>query len=324
VSGQRRIGIALGGGAARGWAHIGVLQELARLGVVPDVVTGSSIGALVGAAFAADRLAELEAWVRGLSGLDVLKLLDARLAGGVIEGNRVMQAVERILPDLPIEALARPYAAVATDLRSGRAVWLRSGSTIAAVRASCAMPGLMPPRRHEHRWLVDGGLVDPVPVTLCRVMGADMVIAVDISAYRHRRRTEAFRAAAFPPEPARAAASHPEPSQGSRLAIPGANELRGYMERLQAFVGGWLEPGERDDATREPGLFDVVTDSINIMQQSITRSRLAGDPPELELTPDLGGIGLMDFHKAADAIEAGVRSVDERAGEVAGMLRGAR
>jgi predicted acylesterase/phospholipase RssA len=193
VSRQPRIGIALGGGAARGWAHIGVLQALARHGVVPEVVTGASIGALVGAAFAANRLDALDAWVRALSGLDVLKLLDARIAGGVIEGNRVMQAIERILPDLPIETLERPYAAVATDLRTGRPVWLRSGSTIAAVRASCAMPGLMPPRRHEHRWLVDGGLVDPVPVTLCRVLGADVVIAVDISAYRHRQRAETPR-----------------------------------------------------------------------------------------------------------------------------------
>jgi NTE family protein len=322
VSRQPRIGIALGGGAARGWAHIGVLQALARHGVVPEVVTGSSIGALVGAAFAANRLDALDAWVRALSGLDVLKLLDARIAGGMIEGNRVMQAIERILPDLPIETLERPYAAVATDLRTGRPVWLRSGSTIAAVRASCAMPGLMPPRRHEHRWLVDGGLVDPVPVTLCRVLGADLVIAVDISAYRHRQHGGVPQSTELSGEPP--VETGPESSadfeEGVRWGISAANELRAYVDRLQSFVGGWLESGS-DDAKREPGLFDVVAASINIMQQSITRSRLAGDPPDLELTPDLAGIGLMDFHKASDAIAAGESCVEERAAEVRALLR---
>lgn len=326
------IGIALGGGAARGWAHIGVLRALAQRGVVPDVVTGASIGALVGAAFAADRLGALENWVRGLSGLDVLKLLDARLAGGVIEGNRVMQAVERIVPDEPIERLARRYAAVATDLRTGRPVWLREGSTIAAVRASSAMPGLLPPRQHGHRWLVDGGLVDPVPVTLCRVLGADMVIAVDISAYRHRLRAGGTGLGELPGEAESVSAGEPGLDTESatprtpkdpfeilrRLGLPGSSELRGYAERLQAFVGGWLEGGS--DGVREPGLLDVVAASINIMQQSITRARLAGDPPDLELTPDLAGIGLLDFHKAQDAIAAGESCVAERAEELAALF----
>lgn len=309
-----RIGIALGGGAARGWAHIGVLQALARQGVVPDIVTGASIGALVGAAFAADRLDALETWVRSLKGLDVLKLLDTRLVGGVIQGDRVMQVVERMLPDLAIEQLPRPYAAVATDLRSGRPVWLRTGSIVAAVRASCAMPGLMSPRRHEHMWLVDGGLVDPVPVTLCRVLGADVVIAVDLSAYRYRRRAEHMR----PDDRAAPAAA----SQGdvAHDANFGANDLRAYVDRLQSLVGDWFDFGGNAEV-REPGLLDVVAASINIMQQNITRSRLAGDPPELELTPDLAGVGLLEFHKAADAIAAGARAVEERASEVAGLAR---
>jgi len=338
VSRKPTIGIALGGGAARGWAHIGVLRALARRGVVPDVVTGASIGALVGAALAADRLDALENWVRGLSGLDVLKLLDARLAGGVIEGNRVMQAVERIVPDVPIEQLARRYAAVATDLQTGRPVWLREGSTIAAVRASSAMPGLLPPCQREHRWLVDGGLVDPVPVTLCRVLGADLVIAVDISAYRHRQRAGKPWAGELEPHAESPSAAEPDAAgeqdaaaeslvSGAptdafeglrRLGLPGTGELRGYVERLQAFVGSWLEGGE--DGDREPGLLDVVAASINIMQQSITRARLAGDPPDLVLTPDLAGIGLLDFHKAQDAIGAGDRCVAERAEEIAALF----
>jgi NTE family protein len=310
VSRPLRIGIALGGGAARGWAHIGVLQALAREGVVPAVVAGTSIGALVGATFAADRLGALEDWVRSLKGLDVLRLLDTRLAGGVIQGDRVMQVVEGMLPDLAIEQLPRPYAAVATDLRSGRPVWLRSGSIIDAVRASCAMPGLMSPRRHERTWLVDGGLVDPVPVTLCRVLGADVVIAVDLTAYRHRRRAERVQATE------RSVPVAASPAEEQPGAAPGANDLRAYVDRLQSLVGDWFDFGGTE-APREPGLLDVVAASIDIMQQNITRSRLAGDPPELELTPELAGIGLLEFHKAADAIAAGIRAVEERAAELA-------
>jgi NTE family protein len=307
---ELKIGIALGGGAARGWAHIGVLQGLRRIGIEPAVVTGASIGALVGAAYAGDRLSALERWVRGLSRLDVLKLLDARLAGGVIEGNRVMHAVEAILPDQPIESLPRPFAAVATDLSSGRAVWLRSGSTLAAIRASCAMPGLMPPRFLDERWLVDGGLVDPVPVTLCRVLGAELVIAVDLSAhnYRHNQIGTSGRTGA------RADAA------ASVRATSATHEIGTYLERLQAFVGDWLDSGATPQRV-EPGLFDVVSASINIMQERITRSRLAGDPPELELTPALEDIGMMDFHKAAQAIQAGIAVVESRGHALAALRR---
>ena len=303
------IGIALGGGAARGWAHIGVLKALRQRGIVPDVVSGASIGALIGVAFASDRLGPLEQWVRSLSRLDVIKLLDARLGGGVIEGNRVMQAIARFLPDQPIEALQRPFAAVATDLETGRPIWLRAGSTNAAVHASCAMPGLMPPRRHEDMWLVDGGLVDPVPVTLCRILGADLVIAVDLSAYRHRRERP-----------------RGETSQATEPAEPAtpAGELQAYiepyLERLQAFVGDLLDLDESPrKSEREPGLLDVVSASINIMQERITRSRLAGDPPDVELAPNLNGIGMMDFHKAAVAIECGMAEVEARADDLAAL-----
>jgi NTE family protein len=220
-----------------------------------------------------------------------------------------MQVVEGMLPDLAIEELPRPYAAVATDLRSGRPVWLRSGSIINAVRASCAMPGLMSPRRHEHTWLVDGGLVDPVPVTLCRVLGADVVIAVDLTAYRHRRRAERVQAMERS-APTMVSRTEEEPG-----AAPGASDLRAYVDRLQSLVGDWFDFSGAETA-REPGLLDVVAASIDIMQQNITRSRLAGDPPELEVTPELAGIGLLEFHKAADAIAAGIRAVEERAAEL--------
>lgn len=296
------LGVALGGGAARGWSHIGVLQALEDEGLVPDVISGASIGALVGAAFAAGRLDALERWVVGLTRLDVLKLLDARFTGGVIDGGRVMRLIEELLQDRDIRALARPFAAVATDLNTGRAVWLREGSTIAAVRASCAMPGLFPPRRHQHAWLVDGGLVDPVPVTLARTLGADLVIAVDLSSYRRSI--------------ARLAATRTAPETAAESI-----EAQGYLARLQVFMHGLFDAGQ-SSANVEPGLMDAISGAIHIMQERITRSRLAGDPPDVLITPALQDVALMDFHKAEYAVRLGREAVQERHAELA-LLRAA-
>lgn len=296
-----KIGLALGGGAARGWAHIGVIKALADRGVEADVVSGASIGSLVGAALAGGTLDDLEDWVLGLRRLDVLKLLDARLAGGVIEGNRVMGAIKDILQDRPIEDLDLPYGAVATDLQRGRTVWLREGSTIEAVRASCAMPGLFAPRRYRDRWLVDGGLVDPVPVTLCRMLGAEVVIAVNLSPYRRRLAARV-------------------PTATVTKADDGDREELSYVERLQQFV---IDLFESENDEREPALLDVVASAINIMQERVTRSRLAGDPPELEIAPDVAEIGLMDFHRAGEAVELGVEAVSERSRDLDRLLEDA-
>jgi NTE family protein len=302
MNARPKIGIALGGGAARGWAHIGVLRGLAERGVVPEVVTGASIGSLVGAALAGDRLDALEEWVTGLRRLDVLKLLDASLVGGVIEGNRVMDAVKTVLIDRDIEDLRYPFGAVATDLQHGRTVWLREGSTIEAVRASCAMPGLFPPTRYRDTWLVDGGLVDPVPITLCRVLGAEVVIAVNLSPYRRRL------------------AVRSEPVVADRLA-PQVDE-GSYIVRLQHFVRGMFD-SSADAGMRPPALLDVMSSAINIMQERIARSRLAGDPPEIEITPDVQDLGMMDFHRASVAMERGLRAVEDRADDLSRLASAA-
>ncbi|MFW6093915.1 MAG: patatin-like phospholipase family protein [Pseudomonadota bacterium] len=313
MNGGPTVGIALGGGAARGWAHIGVIEALAERGVVPQVVSGASIGALVGAAMAGGKLADLKTWVLGLRRLDVLKLLDASLGAGVIEGNRVMHAVEQILSDRDIGELHQPFGAVATDLERGRTVWLREGSTIAAVRASCALPGLFPPTRMGDSWLVDGGLVDPVPVTLCRMLGADVVIAVNLSAYRHRLSAARVSAGAAVPRGVAdaGAAREAQPDAVSR-------EEGSYVERMQKLVKGLFD--STSDVEWQPGLLDVVSSAITIMQERVTRSRLAGDPPELEIAPEVQDIGLMDFHRAALAVARGERAVEERALELSRLL----
>ena len=267
-----KFGIALGGGAARGWAHIGVLRALAKQGLRPDCIAGVSIGALVGAASATDQLDKLEAWVRALSRLDVLKLLDARFRGGVIQGDRVMSAIKNVLSDHAIEDLPVPYGAVATDIESGREIWLRKGSLMAAVRASCALPGLFAPSLLDDRWLIDGGLVNPVPVSLCYAMGVDLVVAVNLNAH------------SFP----RFARREPRRQSGERLP-----DEQSYLEKVANIFEGW-----RSGA---PGVIDVLSAAIGIMQQRIARSRLAGEPPEVEIRP-LVDVEFLDFHRAAAAL----------------------
>jgi len=278
------VALALGSGAARGWAHLGVIKSLEQAGLRPDIVCGTSIGALVAAAYASDDIDRFEGWVRHLKMRDVLSLLDIHLNGGMLKGERLMAFFQRHFMDRPIEALHPPFAAVATDLHTGQEVWLKEGSTASAVRASIALPGLFSPVWAHGRLLADGGLVNPVPVSLARAMGADIVVAVDLNSDILGRHLEA---------PARQEVGS---SVGSawRQHVP---------EALAALL-----PAGAPDNERMPSLIDIVSTSINIMQVRITRSRMAGDPADVVITPELATLGLLDFHKADLAIEAGKRA----------------
>lgn len=299
-----RIGVALGGGAARGWAHIGILRWLREHDLYPDVISGTSIGALVGAAAAADELDELDNWARGLSWQDVVSYLDVSFSGGLIHGRKLFQFLETRMPDRQIERLPRPFGAVSTELASGQEVWLREGSVYQAVRASVALPGLMTPYRYNDRWLVDGGLVNPVPVSLCRAMGAERVIAVDLNADLLNR-----RAAELQPPVDKAFNRFQE--------IPWLASLGdGFMSRTQQWMKDLLATS---DAV--PSLVDVIAQSVYIMQVRITRARMAGDPPDVLLAPRLGHVRLMEFHRAAEAIEEGYRCAEAQAALIEEQLR---
>ena len=282
-----RIGVALGSGAARGWAHLGALRALLAAGIVPDVVCGASAGAIVGAVFCADALDPFEKWGRQLDRREVVGLLDWSLRGGVVRAERAIEQVAAFLPER-IEDLPRRFAAVATDLESGREIWLQEGPLLPALRASSAMPGFVAPVERDGRWLVDGGVVDPVPVSLCRALGADHVIGIDLNTTMLRRR---FKGNAVD------APDRPEGGDGASSA------LQGLVDDLRRRFGTREEP----DA---PGLVDVVSNVIDIMQVRITRSRMAGDPPELLITPRLGDFGLLDFDRAPEAIAEGRRATE--------------
>ncbi len=291
-----RIGLALGSGAARGWAHIGVVEALTEAGVEPDVVTGCSIGAFVGAALVTGHIGDLGPWARQLDWREILGHLDLRFAGGgLIEGDRLMRFMSERQDDVEIQDLPIAFGAIATDLATGREVWLREGSLFQAVRASVALPGLVSPAAAEERWLVDGALVNPVPVSLCRALGADQVIAVNLNSDLAGKRAARRRGRGSGKTRREVDASGSNFLARLTKDIPSG--IRGGAERL--FVQ--LLDGERE----RPSYFDVVADSISIMQNQITRSRMAGDPPEVLLEPRLGHIRLMDFNRAEDAIAEG-------------------
>lgn len=284
-----RIGLALGSGSARGWSHIGVIRALERAGVVPDVVCGTSIGALVGAVYAAGRLDWLAEWTGKLTWGGVVGMLDLRMGGGLIEGSKLVRFFEQHFDDEGMAGLPKPFACVATELSTGREVWLRDGPVIDAVRASMALPGLFTPAQQKGRLLVDGGLVNPVPVSLCRAMGADIVIAVDLNWDLIGRRSRSATTAAAPEE-----------DKTGVLAT-----LLGKLRPApRAAAGNPDEP----PAPEMPSLLDVLGTSLNIMQVRITQSRLAGEPADVMIRPRLSNIAAMDYHRANLAIAEGERA----------------
>jgi NTE family protein len=307
------IALVLGSGAARGWAHIGVIHELNKMGIRPDIVVGSSVGSVVAAAYASGNLDRFEEWILGLSRVDIIRLLDAKMTGGgFLQGNSLMDAIRKRIGDPDIEDLEIVFACVATELVSGREIWLSEGSLLDACRASIALPGIFAPARHsEGRLLLDGGLVNPVPVSLARAMGADIVIAVNINGDRIGRR---FYVQTDVPDQSEEA-GEPQLTEIEEAIAPQLTEIEdndsvfakwaakmktGLDVRLDSYIASL-----RKKVNSDPGLFDVIAGSIAIMQDCITRSRMAGEPPDVHITPRLSQIGLMEFDRAAESIEEG-------------------
>ena len=280
------IGLALGGGAARGFAHIGVIRTLEAHGIVPDVIVGTSIGAVVGGCYAAKEMDNLASWARTLTVRGVLSYLDISLSGsGLIGGGHLAAQLETGLKESRVEDLPIRFAAIATEFNTGHEIWLTRGRLSDALRASYSLPGIFPPVLIGGRWLVDGALVNPVPVSAARALGARLVIAVNLNSDLFGRGT--IIANHGPDEKDTA----PEPAKvnGFRRMFSGERSLR------RQFFG----------RRGRPGLPTVMVEAFNVMQDRITRARLAGDPPDVLISPRLGGIGWFDFHRAAEAVEIG-------------------
>ncbi|MBU1209768.1 MAG: patatin-like phospholipase family protein [Alphaproteobacteria bacterium] len=285
-----RIGLALGGGAARGWSHIGVLRALEEAGIRPQVIAGTSIGAVVGGCYAAGHLDEVEAFARELTMRRVWGFLDFNLAGtGLITGGRLTERLIDTVGGQKMQDLAIAFTAVATEIGTGHEIWLSKGGLANAIRASYALPGIFKPVKIRGRWLFDGALVNPVPISVCRAMGARYVIAVNLNFDLSSRGTLA---------PQVEFDTEPEVETDLDVA-PLAKETGGFNARrlLQRQLFGRGE--------NVPGISTVMVEAFNIVQDRIARSRLAGDPPDAMISPRLHGINLFDFHRAAELIDLG-------------------
>lgn len=280
--GKPKIGLALGSGIVRGWAHIGVIRALVRHGFKPDIIAGTSVGALAGAAYATNKLDDLEDWARDLTRMRLMRYMDLHVkTGGLLGGRKLLKLLREHWPDDKIDDLDVKFVAVASDMATGHEVWLRSGDLVQAMRASFALPGIFPPMKYGNRLLVDGALVNPVPVSACQALGANMIIAVNLNGDVIGKARKPGRSyptvAGFDP------ATEDAPNIAKRLF------------------------NRQPDS---PSMFGVLASAMNIVQDRLARSRLAGEPPDVMIVPRIGHIGLMEFEKVDELIRAGEAAVE--------------
>lgn len=300
---ELKIGLALGSGSSRGWAHIGIIDELEKLGIRPEIVCGTSVGAMVGAAYVMGNIEKLEAWARSVTKLDVAKFIDINLSmTGFVHKERFHDFLnENVASDEDtIEGLEKTYAAVSTELETGREIWLSQGSLIQAVWASMALPGLFPAIRNNNRWLMDGGLVNPVPVSVCRALGADIVIAVNLNGD--------------------IVGKHFEKNISVETEKKEDSSISGKITELVKEYTNLSFFDEAEDEEQPPGLLNAIAASVNITQDRITRSRMAGDPPDIVFSPKLSDIGLLELYRADEAIREGRECVQRMIPEIEHIL----
>ncbi|MDQ2634038.1 MAG: patatin-like phospholipase family protein [Pseudomonadota bacterium] len=275
VSSKPGISLALGGGCARGWAHIGVLRALDEAGIEVSMIAGTSIGALVGGCYLAGKLDALEEFARSLTKRRIFGLLDFNFGGnGLFGGMKLDARLREHLNGARFEDLPKPFVCVASEIRTGHEIWLSSGVLITAMRASYALPGVFEPVAVNGRALVDGALVNPVPVSVCRAYEQPLVVAVNL---------------------------HYDLFGRAAVIKHSAGELMVEQDAASRSHSN-TAPSPRDSRI---GVTGVMVEAFNIIQDRISRARLAGDPPDLSLQPKLGHIGLTEFHRADEAIRVG-------------------
>ena len=300
------ISLVLGSGGARGYAHIGVIEELLAQGYEIRSISGASMGALIGGVYAAGKLDGYRDWVRELQRFDVLRMLDWTFSGGgLIKGDRIVDKLRELIGEMNIEDLPIAYTAVAVDLQAQREVWFSRGSLFDAIRASIAIPTVFRPHRYEGRMLVDGGLLNPVPITPTLRDLTDCTIAVDLNAPAE---TPEVIAADAPIDPAQI-----EPaSEGVPVvadAPPAENgeqpSAQGYRQKITELLGGLLEKRDKKDEPADAGLLETFARSLDVVQATITRFKLAAQPPDLLVPIPRNAAAFYEFHRAHELIELG-------------------
>lgn len=341
------IALVLGSGGARGYAHVGAIEVLCERGYEIKAIAGCSMGALVGGLYAAGKLQRFKDWTTGLGQLDVLRLLDISLsAPGAIRGEKVFSFLRELIGDLRIEDLPIPYTAVATDLLHHKEIWFQEGSLYRAIRASIAIPSLFTPVVHGGRVLVDGGLLNPLPIMPTIAAHADYILAVNLSYYDESSERLLFKQPKSRPSALdewvsqlkqRAAQLFDRDTRDSWRALPDTETTEtlahGPGARLASAdeAAAADEPAQaRDDADDDElaqlaiGKFDIMNLSFETMQSCLTQYKLAGYPPDLLVNVPKGVCRTFDYHKAPELIQLGrqlTTEVLDRA-EAEGRIKG--
>lgn len=287
---RREIGLALGSGGARGWCHIGVIEALDEMGVRPSVIAGTSMGALVGVAWASGKVSALKDWVLDLTPRRFFGLIDPKFRGGLVEAQEITRMLKDIGVPERMEDLARPFTAIATDMRTGREIWFDEGPTYPAIRASVGIPGVMTPTWHDGMWLLDGGLVNPVPVSAVFAKRAETIIAVNPNATRPGRTWD---------------------ESTTETATPAWAKV---------IPDGWMEAfgvSQNPAQAPAPNYFTVLNASIDIMTEQIRRARFAGEPPHVVLNAAFEDLTVLELFRGEEAIAEGRRMVEANADQIA-------
>ncbi len=293
-NGQPGLGLALGGGMARGFAHIGVLKTLNRHNIFPTIIAGTSIGSVVGGCYLANKLDDLEEWALSLNRFKIFSYLDFRVrSAGLVGGKRLRETLEQHFGDMGFADLPHSFICIATDLATGHEVWLKKGNLMDAMVASFALPGIFPPVVVDERNLVDGALVNPCPISPCQAMGARMTIAVDLN-------TDLI-----------GKASKPGTNYQTVTGFDVFNKADVPSEEQKKFRASTLSRKLFRREKNSPSLFGVMVSGLGILQDRLTRSRLAGEPPDIHIKPPIGHIGLLEFEKAEELIAYGEEATEK-------------
>ncbi len=303
-NGQPGLGIALGGGMARGFSHIGVLKALNRHNIFPTIIAGTSIGSVVGGCYLAGKMDDLEEWALSLNRFKIFTYLDFRVrSAGLVGGKRLRETLNQHFEGMSFDDLPHSFVCIATDLATGHEVWLKKGDLLNAMVASFSLPGIFPPVQIDDRNLVDGALVNPCPISPCQAMGSRMTIAVDLN-------TDLI-----------GKASKPGANYQTITGFDVFNKEDVPEEEQKRFKASSLSRRLFRREKNDPSLFGVMVSGLGILQDRLTRSRLAGEPPDIHIKPPIGHIGLLEFEKAKELIEYGEEATEKLIPDIKAAMR---
>jgi len=312
---NKKLGIALGSGSARGWSHIGVLNALEESGIKVDYVSGTSIGSVVGAVYSIGDIKDFEKFARSIDWKSIVSFIDVTFPGsGIIPGKKVFKMLSEYYKDILIEDLPVPYCAVAADILTGEEVRFSSGRVTDAVRASVAIPGVFTPFKFGGRVLVDGGIVNPVPVNVVREMGAEVVIAVDLNNCTIEGNAKKMNRTGDVEKSIAEKKDDEEEDRGNRIFE--------MLEEKYNEITGSIRTKLDNLRSKEhvPNILEILDNTTHIMQRSITENQFKIYPPDIIIEPQLGDFRLLDFDRAEEAIEEGYKLTNKKIEEIKELL----